>query len=154
MLGRDMNPDFAAPHFALAERLAADTVPVADLALCRVLLMDNRLYPWLVLVPMRPDLRELHDLGPADRALLVEEAARASALLAAEFAVDKVNVGMLGNLVPQLHCHVVGRRQGDAAWPGPVWGGPAERYEAGERDRLAARLRGFFAGSAPNGAGA
>lgn len=143
-----MTPPFVLAPFALNGRLAADTVPVADLALCRVLLMDNRLYPWLVLVPRRPDLRELHELAPADRALLVEEAARASALLAAEFATDKVNVGMLGNLVGQLHCHVVGRRQGDPAWPGPVWGGPAERYEAAERDRLAARLRGFFAGPA------
>lgn len=141
-----MSLEFAAPSFVLSERLVADTVPVADQALCRVLLMDNRLYPWLVLVPRRPEVRELHELGAADRGLLVEEIARASALLAAEFAIDKVNVGMLGNLVPQLHCHVVGRRQGDAAWPGPVWGGPAERYESLERDRLAARLRGFFSG--------
>ena len=132
--------------FTLAERLHADTAFVADLALCRVLLMDNRLYPWLVLVPRRPEVRELHELAAADRALLVEEAARASALLTGEFAIDKVNVGMLGNLVAQLHCHVVGRRQGDPAWPGPVWGGPAERYEPAERDRLAARLRDCFAG--------
>ena len=138
--------------FTLAERLGADTHFVADLALCRVLLMDNRFYPWLVLVPRRPELRELHELVAPDRARLVEEAAQVSALLAAEFPVDKVNVGLLGNLVPQLHCHVVGRRRDDPAWPGPVWGGPAERYDPGERDRLAARLRGFLTGAAAAGA--
>src|SRR4051812_13547803 len=99
--------------FLLAERLAADTVAVLDLAPCRVLLMDNCLFPWLILVPRRPGLRELHALAPADRARLVEEAAATSALVERLFQTDKVNIGMLGNLVPQLHCHVVGRRTGD-----------------------------------------
>jgi diadenosine tetraphosphate (Ap4A) HIT family hydrolase len=139
--------------FLLADRLADDTVPLRDLPLCRVLLMNNRLFPWLVLVPRRPGARELHDLAPVDRALLVEEVAAASALVDRLFRPDKVNIGMLGNLVRQLHCHVVGRRTGDAAWPGPVWGGPAEPYDGAERDRLVERLRGAYTDAVPSSAG-
>jgi diadenosine tetraphosphate (Ap4A) HIT family hydrolase len=129
--------------FALHPTLARDTVEIAALSLCRLLLMNDRRFPWLILVPERESLREIHELAPADRTDLVEEIARASEALVRLFQPDKVNVGALGNLVPQLHVHVVARFAADAAWPGPVWGsGAAVPYPdielAALRERLAA----------------
>jgi diadenosine tetraphosphate (Ap4A) HIT family hydrolase len=124
--------------FELHPRLAQDSVEVARWQLSLVLLMRERLWPWLVLVPRRPALREIHELVPADRALLVEEIARASAALQQAFAADKINVGAIGNLVPQLHIHVVARHQDDPAWPRPVWG--ALPPEPMDEEALAARL--------------
>ncbi|PWC37612.1 HIT family protein [Azospirillum sp. TSO35-2] len=127
--------------FSLNERLQADTLPVTDLGLCRVLLMNNRLWPWLILVPMRPGAVEIHRLDPADQAALMREIVRASTVLERLFAPDKLNVGALGNMVPQLHVHVIGRTRGDPAWPGPVWGsGHAEPYAAADGAALAQRL--------------
>lgn len=128
--------------FVLDGRLAADTVVVGDLALCRVLLMKNRLWPWLILVPTLAGLREVHELGPKDRACLIEEAALASEVLERLHAPDKLNVAAIGNLVPQFHLHVVARRVGDAAWPNPVWGsGRHEPYDPGTLDVETVRLR-------------
>lgn len=132
--------------FEVSPRLAADTVAVIDWTLSRVLLMDDRRFPWLILVPRREGLRELHDLDPADRARLVEEISRASTALSRAFKPDKINVGLLGNLVPQLHVHIVARRRDDPAWPGPVWGaGERLPYRAAERvaqlDAVRAALR-------------
>jgi diadenosine tetraphosphate (Ap4A) HIT family hydrolase len=128
--------------FELHPRLAADTVFVADWSLSRVLLMNDARYPWLILVPRRDNLVELHDLSAADRAVLIEEIARASGALKSLSGAAKINVGALGNLVPQLHIHVVARKPGDAAWPGPVWGqGVAVPYEPRPRDTLLAALR-------------
>lgn len=123
--------------FQLHERLQADTAPVAELSLCRVLLMDNRVWPWLILVPARPGLTEIHQLDEAGRHRLVDEIALASKALEGLFQPDKINVGALGNMVPQLHIHVIARTRADPAWPGPVWGsGFAERYDPAERDSL------------------
>lgn len=108
--------------FALHPRLAAGGLVVADLKLCRVLLKDDSRWPWLILAPRRADLTELHDLSADDAAVLMDEIRRASAALAALEGVAKINVGALGNEVPQLHIHVIGRWPGDPAWPGPVWG--------------------------------
>ena len=108
--------------FALDERLARDTFVVGDMPLCRVLLMNDSRWPWLVLVPRRESVVELTDLDAADRALLVEEAAQAAAFLKAQTGALKINIGALGNVVRQLHLHVVARNVGDPAWPGPVWG--------------------------------
>jgi diadenosine tetraphosphate (Ap4A) HIT family hydrolase len=126
--------------FVLHERLAADTVALADWPLCRVLLMNDASYPWLILVPRRPDLKEIHDLEAGDRARLTEEICRASRALQSSVAPDKMNVGALGNLVPQLHVHVIARFRSDPAWPGPVWGArPAVPYESGDlQERVAA----------------
>jgi diadenosine tetraphosphate (Ap4A) HIT family hydrolase len=140
--------------FRLDARLDRDTVPVTDLGLCRALLMDDARYPWLILVPARPDLRELHDLDATDRNRLVDEICRASRALERLFQPDKINVGALGNLVPQLHIHVIARRVGDSAWPGPVWGqGAAESYGAEAlaeaRDRLAEALAAGPPGASP-----
>lgn len=132
--------------FELHPRLAADTVEVCRLPLSRVLLMDDARFPWLILVPERTGARELHRLDPADRARLMDEIVRASTALEALFSPDKLNVGALGNLVPQLHVHVVARRVGDAAWPGPVWGsGSREPYAADAREDLRTRLAAALA---------
>jgi diadenosine tetraphosphate (Ap4A) HIT family hydrolase len=127
--------------FSLHERLQTDTVPVSDLGLCRVLLMNNRVWPWLILVPRREGAVEIHRLSAADQTALMAEIAAASRVVERLFAPDKLNVGALGNMVPQLHVHVVGRTRGDPAWPGPVWGsGHAEAYPADEGAALAVRL--------------
>jgi diadenosine tetraphosphate (Ap4A) HIT family hydrolase len=108
--------------FALDPRLAADTRPVASLPLCDVLLMNDARYPWLILVPRRAGLVEIADLRDDEQAMLWQEVNRAAAALRAVAPCDKLNLGALGNIVRQLHVHVVARVEGDAAWPGPVWG--------------------------------
>jgi diadenosine tetraphosphate (Ap4A) HIT family hydrolase len=121
--------------FVLHPRLEADTVFVADWRLSRVLLMNDARYSWLVLVPRTADAVELFDLKEADRAKLMEEVSAAGEMLKRLTGAAKINVGALGNLVPQLHVHVVARSLGDPAWPGPVWGhSSAVPYDAAARD--------------------
>lgn len=113
--------------FALHDRLAADTVEVGDLPLCRVLLMNDARFQWLILVPRRADIIEAYDLPAQDQATLWAEATTAGRALMQATGGDKLNIAALGNQVPQLHLHVIARKRGDAAWPGPVWGvGTAE----------------------------
>jgi diadenosine tetraphosphate (Ap4A) HIT family hydrolase len=121
--------------FDLHPRLAADTAFVADWAVSRVLLMNDARYRWIVLVPRMADAVELHDLAQPDRAVLLEEVVKTSERLKRLAGAAKINVGALGNMVPQLHVHVVARSPGDPAWPGPVWGhSPAVPYDAATRD--------------------
>jgi diadenosine tetraphosphate (Ap4A) HIT family hydrolase len=128
--------------FELDARLAADTVLVAEWSLCRVLLMDDAQFPWLVLVPRRAGLAELDELAERERTQLMHEITRAMKVLRGVVECDKLNVGALGNIVRQLHVHVVARGEGDGAWPGPVWGhGPAHHYLPEARDKLLADLR-------------
>ena len=137
----DPAPESAPAPFHLHERLAADTLFVADLGLSRLLLMNNRVWPWLILVPQRNGAREFHDLTFGDRGVLMEEISALSAVLAAVAKADKINVGMLGNMVPQLHIHVIARHAGDPAWPGPVWGsGRAEPYDGDQAQALIAAV--------------
>ena len=124
----------AVMSFALDPRLAADTLAVGDLALSRALLMNDSRYPWLILVPRREALREIVDLDAAQRATLIEEIAAASRFVQSLPGVEKINVGALGNIVAQLHVHVVGRAVGDPAWPGPG-GGSAARSATRRRRR-------------------
>jgi diadenosine tetraphosphate (Ap4A) HIT family hydrolase len=136
------------PSFVLDPRLDADTYPLGRLALSRVLLMNDARYPWLILVPERADVSEIIDLDAADRALLMDEIAAASTALRQAHGPDKLNVGALGNRVPQLHVHVLARFVSDAAWPGPVWGvGEGVPYPAHMAgvviDRLTDALRPF-----------
>jgi diadenosine tetraphosphate (Ap4A) HIT family hydrolase len=129
------------PDFRLDVRLEADSLHVASLPLSAVRLMRDANYGWLVLVPRRADLVELADLGPADRATLIEEIVAAGEALRATDPCDKLNIAALGNMVRQLHVHVIARRQDDPAWPGPVWGAVAARpYAAGEAEALAERI--------------
>lgn len=127
--------------FDLNARLAGDSLHVADLPLCAVRLMKDANYPWLLLVPRKPDLIEIIDLDRADRAQLMEEIALASEALRAVADCEKLNVGALGNQVSQLHVHVIARNRDDAAWPNPVWGAaPPLAYEADVRADLIAAL--------------
>ena len=138
-------PDVA--EFVLDPAFVATSAALGDLPLCQARLQLDARYPWVVLIPRLPGLRELEDLSPADRARLMEETVVAGAAVRAVaevlgLAVDKLNVGALGNVTPQLHVHMLGRRVGDPAWPGPVWGhSPGEAYgpEALERAAAAAR---------------
>jgi len=122
--------------FVLDPAFSATSEFVADLALCQARLQADARYPWIVLVPRLAAARELEDLPAADRARLMDEILSAGAAVRAIGAalgrpVEKLNVGALGNVTPQLHVHVVGRRSDDAAWPGPVWGfGTAQAYGA------------------------
>jgi len=117
-------------RFILHERLAADSVALGEGRLSLVRLMNDRRYAWLLLVPRRANLREIYELAAAERALLIEEIAAAGRALQGATGAAKINVGALGNLVPQLHVHVVARAPGDPAWPGPVWGhGRPEPYD-------------------------
>ncbi|MEQ8370586.1 MAG: HIT family protein [Alphaproteobacteria bacterium] len=124
--------------FILHDALARLTL-VADWPLNLILLENDRRFPWLVMVPKRTELRDLHDLTPADRHVCMTEVCAASAALLAGFGARKMNVAALGNQVPQLHIHVIARWPSDAAWPGPVWlAGPAEPYDdAGRAARVA-----------------
>jgi diadenosine tetraphosphate (Ap4A) HIT family hydrolase len=132
--------------FQLDPRLAADTLPLARLDLCDVRLMNDSRFAWLVLVPQREGLVEIADLTPSERTLLWHEVDRAGAALRAVAPCDKLNLGALGNIVRQLHVHVVARRHGDAAWPGPVWGsGAAAAYAAASLDALVRKLKDAFA---------
>ncbi len=113
--------------FSVDPAIAAVSHALGPLKLCEARLMDDARYPWIVLVPRRPGARELEHLKPADRAQLMEEIVLAGAAVRAMGAaagrpVEKINAGSLGNVTPQLHVHVIGRRADDVAWPGPVWG--------------------------------
>lgn len=128
--------------FVLHPKLAADTIFVADWELSRVLLMNDARYPWLILVPRRLGATEIFDLSGDDRATLMVEATRAGKSLKTLTGCAKINIGALGNLVPQFHVHVVARNPGDSAWPGPVWGsGTSMPYVRDAAEGLLARLR-------------
>jgi len=120
----------AMAEFTLHPRLEADTVPVITLGLSRVLLTQDSQFPWLILVPEKPGLRDLHDLSPEDQTTAMHEIGSVSRVLQAIHFPDRMNVAVLGNMVPQLHIHIIARFTTDAAWPGPVWGvGEAEAYD-------------------------
>jgi diadenosine tetraphosphate (Ap4A) HIT family hydrolase len=130
------------PAWSLHPEHEHNSVPVGDLALSRVIVADDATYPWVVLVPRRAGAVEIIDLDEPDRTRLMAEIAQVSGALKALTRCDKLNVAALGNIVPQLHVHVVARRTNDAAWPGPVWGAvPPEPYAAGDLDTFIAALR-------------
>lgn len=117
-------------RFTLDPQLAADTFALGDWPLCRLLRMNDRGYPWLILVPRVANIREIIDLPESDQQVLMSEIARASRALRQLLQPDKINVAALGNMVPQLHVHIIGRFTGDAAWPRPIWGvKPAELFD-------------------------
>jgi diadenosine tetraphosphate (Ap4A) HIT family hydrolase len=133
--------------FTLDPRLHADTRHLTSLPLCDVLLMNDSRFPWLVLVPRRAGMVEICDLSTDEQAVLWQEVKLASRVLRTIAPFDKLNLGALGNIVRQLHLHVVGRRDGDAAWPGPVWGfGRAEPYAPEALETLIAQIRSALVG--------
>jgi diadenosine tetraphosphate (Ap4A) HIT family hydrolase len=132
--------------FTLHPRLLADAAIIADWPLSSVLLMNDKRFPWIVLVPRREGLIELFDLDDSSRITLMSEIARAGSKLKSwaknHGGCDKINIGIIGNLVPQLHIHVVARKKNDSAWPGTVWGsGQSLPYGTGDLSRLAAEFR-------------
>ena len=135
-----MSPD-PASDWSLHEGLERDTVVLGDLPLSRILIMRDANYPWLILVPRLPDLVEIIDLDEPGQTQLMAEIARISRALKEATRCDKLNVAALGNMVRQLHVHVIARRTDDPAWPRPVWGAvPAKPYAPGEAEALAANI--------------
>jgi diadenosine tetraphosphate (Ap4A) HIT family hydrolase len=138
--------------FKVADAIVSTSEPLFSLKLCEARLQSDARWPWIVLVPRRPGARELEHLNALDRAILMEEIiAAGSAVRAIGSAlgrpVEKLNLGALGNITPQLHAHVVGRRADDAAWPGPVWGvGVATAYEPVALERAKAAAMGILQG--------
>lgn len=131
-----------ADDFTLHPTLERDTVPIGDLPLCRVLAINDVNYPWVVLVPRRVGLVEIIDLDEEGQAVLMAEMARVARALKTVTSCDKLNIAALGNVVPQLHVHVIARREGDAGWPRPVWGAaPAVAYDKSALDLLSESLR-------------
>jgi diadenosine tetraphosphate (Ap4A) HIT family hydrolase len=129
--------------FVLHAQLAADTFVVGDLPLSRVLLMNDARFPWVIVVPRRAGLTEFLDLDEDECGVLQAELRRVGAGITALFQPDKLNVAALGNRVPQLHVHVIGRFRNDPAWPNPVWGTtPAPPYGADAAVRRINELRG------------
>jgi diadenosine tetraphosphate (Ap4A) HIT family hydrolase len=127
--------------WSLHPQLHADTVPVRDLALSRVLAMNDANFPWLILAPRRAGVSEIFDLG-AEQATLLNELSLVSRVLKDVTQCDKLNVAAIGNVVPQLHVHVVARRKDDALWPKPVWGAaPPRAYEPAALERFTATIR-------------
>jgi diadenosine tetraphosphate (Ap4A) HIT family hydrolase len=131
-----------ASAWSLHPQLERDTVAAGDLNLARVLVMNDANYPWLILVPRHVGIIEIIDLDDGQQAQLMDEIAMLSHVLKDITACDKLNVAAIGNVVPQLHVHIVARRRDDAAWPRPVWGAaPPRRYAPAKLDRFIERIR-------------
>ena len=130
------------PAWSLHSRLKEDTIDIGDLPLCRVLVIKDANYPWLLLVPRRPDAVEIIDLDEVEQAQLMTEITRVARALKEITKCDKLNIAALGNAVPQLHMHIIARRSSDAAWPRSVWGvAPPLAHDAEEVQNFISALR-------------
>src|SRR5436190_10610486 len=128
--------------WSLHPQLARDTITIGDLPLSRVLVVNDANWPWLLLVPRRLGVSDITDLDEVEQAQLMTEIARVARSVKAVTECDKLNIAALGNVVPQLHVHVIARREGDAGWPKPIWGAaPAIAYDRQELERVMATLR-------------
>lgn len=128
--------------FTLDPRLLQDTVTLGDFPLCRLLLMNDARYPWFILVPRRADVSELFQLDAVDQQALWQETTTLAQTLKDLFGADKLNVATLGNVVAQLHMHVIVRRREDDAWPAPVWGRhPPVAYLPEQVEAICGKLR-------------
>ncbi len=126
--------DTGTDDWRLHDQLQMDTIAIGDLPLCRVLLSNDANYPWLILVPRIPETTEIIDLSAADQAQLTQEIDKAARALRDVTHCHKLNVAALGNMVPQLHVHIIARQTNDAAWPKPIWGvAPPLAYEPAAR---------------------
>ncbi|MBI5127930.1 MAG: HIT domain-containing protein [Rhodopseudomonas palustris] len=128
--------------WSLSPQLEKDTINVGDLPLCRVVVIKDANYPWLLLVPRRADAVEIIDLDEVEQAQLMTEISRVGRALKEITKCDKLNIAALGNVVPQLHVHIIARRSNDAAWPRPVWGVmPALAHDPAEVQQFINALR-------------
>jgi diadenosine tetraphosphate (Ap4A) HIT family hydrolase len=131
--------------FELDARLEAISHPAIWLGLCELRLMNDRRWPWVILVPQRPGIEEMHDMTPLDQTMLAFELNMVSQVLKQLTRCDKINTAILGNRIRQLHVHVVARSPGDPGWPAPVWGqDPREPYRREDLRQMAERLRAAF----------
>ena len=129
-------------EWELHPQLVQDTLPIGDLPLSRVLASKDAGYPWVILVPRRAGVSEIIDLGAGDQVMLMTEIARVSEALKTLTGCDKLNVANIGNMVAQLHVHLVARRKGDAAWPKAMWGAaPAQAYAPGVLEKFSGDMR-------------
>jgi diadenosine tetraphosphate (Ap4A) HIT family hydrolase len=122
--------------FKLDQRLKNDGFILGDMALSKLILVDNSLFPWVILVPKRSNVSEIIDLNNEDRILLLDEISLVSKKMQQIFKPDKLNIAALGNIVPQLHVHIIARYTQDKAWPQPVFGKEKELYTAENRERI------------------
>ncbi len=122
--------------FILDSKLDNDAIEVAELTLCKVLLMNNSLFPWLILVPKINNVVELFDLDAENRRILVEETSQIAGMLKNITSADKINIATLGNIVAQMHIHIIARHKNDAAWPNPVWGAETVEYSKPDLDKM------------------
>ena len=137
-----MSNDAVSEGWSLHSQLERDSIAIGDLPLCRALLINDAHYPWMLLVPRRAGVSEIVELPESERGQLMAEIAQASHAMKAMTGCDKLNVAALGNVVPQLHVHVIARSRDDAAWPKPVWGAvPARAYEVTALQARLAELR-------------
>jgi len=128
--------------WSLHPQLARDTIAIGDLAPSRLLVVNDANWPWLLLVPRRPGASEIIDLDEVERAQLMTEIARVARALKEVTGCDKLNVAALGNVVAQLHVHVIARRAGDAGWPKPIWGvAPPVAHDPRELDRFVSAIK-------------
>ncbi len=134
--------------FVLDARLEQDSLNVGDFPLCRLLLMNDANYLWFILVPRLEEVSEVFQLGSADQQMLWKETSTFAEIIKDTFAAHKMNIATLGNVVSQLHMHVIARRREDAAWPAPVWGlHPARPYTAEQIEGIKQKLRSVLAGN-------
>lgn len=132
--------------FTLHPQLAKDSLAVAELPLCSLLMSKDANYPWFILVPRKDGIKEIYELSDAEQAQFWQESARVSRVLMGHFGGHKLNVAALGNMVPQLHVHHVVRFEGDAAWPKPIWGQvPAKDFAAGEAEARIDAIKALLA---------
>ena len=128
--------------FSLDPAIERDSLPLMWLGLCELRVQDDCRWPWLLLVPQRPGAVEFHDLTPLDQAMLTFETNMVAQALKSVTGCTKINTGALGNIVRQLHVHVIARNEGDPGWPGPVWGhGMREPYSRADSHQFAERIR-------------
>ncbi len=129
-------------EFVLDERLRGDCLLVGDLELCRVLLMNDNRWPWVILVPRIEKAEEIHLLEADAQIRLLGEMTRVAEILAAVTDCEKINIGALGNIVHQLHVHIIARNSGDENWPGPVWGyGKRQPYQSDKGNLLLTKIK-------------
>lgn len=131
-------------HLELDDRLESSSSFVINLSLCQVRLSHNAAFPWILLIPARKNIVEIIDLAPADQQRLMQEIAQASHVMKTLFQPDKLNVASLGNIVPQLHIHIIARYQGDRAWPNPIWNTITEPYQSSQKSKWIKRLELAF----------
>lgn len=134
-------------NFQLDSRLAADTVLIDSLKVCEVRLMNDRRWLWVILVPKLANVEEIHTLSPGDQAQITIETSLVATVLKDLTNCTKINTAAIGNIVRQLHIHVIARNENDANWPGPVWGfGERQAYEDSELTKIVRNIQESLAG--------